>query len=482
MAVPEIGSALFNVKLIKSMFCFRLLALLVFFTVAKSSVVISQQLSGNLKHHGNQEVKLLGYQGFETIELSKSFIDTSGNFQLNYSDYKGMGYLETSDQSQLFLVLNESQITVKGNNLKELESIQITNSKENVIFAQYASEHNQRARALSGWNFLLPQYKEIKILKQHNKYYKIIQKEINRLEKQDADFLSQLNQSSYVYWFLPLRKMLDEIPLSAQQYPERIEKHLADFRNIDFKDVKLYHSGILDDLLEAHYWLIENSGLTMDSMYVQMNNSTDILLQKMEGNEKLLNEVSDFLFHFLEKRSLYGASEYLAVKLLTQTNCTLNDDLAKQMETYRAMKVGNVAPDIQFEGKKMMMGSEVNTSLKLSDFSSDYTLVVFGASWCSKCNEEIPQIKEKYIQWKLKGLETVFISLDRDENEFTNFVKNYPFLSVCDLKGWENKAIQDYYVFAAPTLFIVDKNRKIILRPNSIEHVDAWMNYKIETK
>lgn len=442
------------------------------------------QVSGCLKYYANQEIKLMGYTGFKTIELAKTGIDSVGNFSLNYNDeYKGMGYLQTADKSQLLLVINEQNITVNGStNLKEPDSIIIGNSTENLIFNQYAVEHNQRERALAGWKYLLSQYKDVELLKQQKEYVNVIQKEIDRLEKQDLDFLNNIKPSYYVSWFLPLRKLLDDIPLSAQQYTQRIPKHIADLRSINFNDSRLYHSGILADLLESHYWLLENGGMTKDSMYMEMNASTDNLIENLEGNDKLLNEVSDFLFSFLEKRSLYRASEHLALKLLTQSSCTLEENLAKQMETYRAMKVGNTAPDIVFEGKKMMMGGEINKDLKLSDLKADYTLIVFGASWCLNCSQEIPKIKEKYVQWKLKGVETVFVSLDHDDIEFINFVKDFPFLSSCDFKGWENKAAQDYYVFAAPTLFLLDKEREIILRPRSIEQVDAWVNYNLDPK
>ncbi len=446
------------------------------------SISFSQELSGNLKHHTNQELKLMGYNGLETVELAKSSIDALGNFKFKYKNYKGTGYLETSDDSKLFIVINEPNIEISGSHLKEPDNIMFKNSIENDIFNQYAVEHNQRERALAGWKYLLPQYQNTKILKQKDNLSIKIQSEIDRLEKEDQDFLDNIKTSQYVFWFLPLRKLIDDIPLSAQQFTERIPKHIADFRAIDFKDIKLYHSGILADLLESHYWLIENSGRTIDSMYEEMNASTDVLVEKLQGNDKLLNEVSDFLFHFLEKRSLYRASEHLALKLLTLNSCTLEDKLANQMETYRAMKIGNRAPDIHFSGKKIMMGTEVKTDLKLSDFNSDYTLVVFGASWCSKCNEEIPQIMEKYIHWKLKGVETVFVSLDHDELEFANFAKSFPFLSFWDGKAWNSKSVQDYYVFAAPTLFLLDKNREIILRPSTVNQIDAWVNYKLETK
>jgi thioredoxin-related protein len=74
-------------------------------------------------------------------------------------------------------------------------------------------------------------------------------------------------------------------------------------------------------------------------------------------------------------------------------------------------------------------------------------------------------------------VEVLFVSLDNEKNEYTQFVKELLFPSSCDFKKWETKAAQDYYVFSTPTLFLLDKERKIILRPNSIEHVDAWVKY-----
>jgi len=421
----------------------------------------SQQLSGNLQHHANQEIKLLGYNGFETIELATTNIAAAGNFTLLYQEYKGMGYLETSDKSQLFLVLNEQKINITGTHLKEPDSIKFTNSNENLIFNQYAVAHNQRERVLAGWKYLLPLYQQTN---QQKELLTTIKNEIERIEK---------DKSTMVSWYLPIRKLIDDMPLSAQRYTERIPKHITDFRHINFNDKRLYHSGILDDLIEGHYLLLENSGMSLDSMYAEMNRSTDYLIKNLEGNDTLLNEVSNFLFRLLEKRSVFKASEHLALKLLTQSSCTVEDNLAKQLETYRAMKVGNTAPDID-----LYTATSVYSNIKkLSDIKSNYTLVVFGASWCPKCAKEIPEINQYYPKWKDKGVEVLFVSLDNEKNEYTQFVKELLFPSSCDFKKWETKAAQDYYVFSTPTLFLLDKERKIILRPNSIEHVDAWVKY-----
>ncbi|MDP4933709.1 MAG: thioredoxin family protein, partial [Salibacteraceae bacterium] len=77
------------------------------------------------------------------------------------------------------------------------------------------------------------------------------------------------------------------------------------------------------------------------------------------------------------------------------------------------------------------------------------------------------------------GVEVVFVSLDEDKESFTNFANNLPFLSTCDYKKWESEIVKDYYVFGTPTLFLLDSKREIVLRPNSVKQLDAWVEWFI---
>jgi hypothetical protein len=117
---------------------------------------------------------------------------------------------------------------------------------------------------------------------------------------------------------------------------------------MDYTDQRLAKSGLLRDAIEGHFWLIENSGRPLDSVYVEMKVSMDKMIENLTADEQKLNEISDYLFKLLEKRSLFEASEYLAIKLLNEKSCTINSDLASQLESYRAMKKGNIAPDFSF--------------------------------------------------------------------------------------------------------------------------------------
>jgi peroxiredoxin len=104
-------------------------------------------------------------------------------------------------------------------------------------------------------------------------------------------------------------------------------------------------------------------------------------------------------------------------------------------------------------------------------------VVVFGASWCPKCTEELPEIVKHYSKWKANGVEVVFVSLDEDEKLFKSFTGVFPFISICDFKKWNSPIVNSYYVFVTPTMFLLDEKREILLRPNSVKQMDAWVDW-----
>jgi thiol-disulfide isomerase/thioredoxin len=421
---------------------------------------------------------LEGFNGLNTYSISKTVINEKGEFELSYTTKdRGVGYLMSADKKPLFVILSGEDIQLKGEALSFPQSISITKGEQNKNFEQYAVEQPKREQALSAWVYLQKMYAFDSLFALHSEPIKAIEEEQQRIKTEEETFLNQLPKESYVRWFLPTRKLVSLVSTVVQYRPEEIPETLAAFRQLDYTDKRLYKSGLFKDAIESHFWLIENSGKSLDSVFVEMKRSIDVMLEDLIKDEKILNEVTDFLFDLLERHSLFEASEYLALKVLNETSCTLNSDLANQLESYRAMKKGNIAPDIEFTEVSYLNGTIQSQFSGIYDFTTPYTLVVFGASTCSKCMEELPKIGAQYANWRNAGLEVLYVSLDTDKTEYKQKVRDYPFFTYCDFEKWEGKVVQDYYVFGTPTYFILDKKREIILRPNSVKQIDAWVKW-----
>ena len=438
----------------------------------------AQSITGRFTQLAMQEIKLEGFNGLKTYVISNAAADEKGNFKLSYAkeDY-GVAYLISSDKKPLFVLLSGEDVEIIGEALSAVETIHIKKGKENLLFEQYAKEHPRREQALSAWVYLEKIYTMDSLFSVQKTAVKNIQLEKQRIKEEDAAFLANLPKGSYVSWFLPTRKLVSDVATIAQYRPEEIPATIAAFRKMDYTNSRLYKSGLFKEAIESHFWLLENSGRSLDSVFIEMKFSIDAMMEYLIKDEKKLNEVTNYLFDLLERQSLFQASEYLALKVLNETSCTIESDLAKQLESYRAMKKGNIASDIKFGNMTYLNGVKQAMFNNLTNLTTPYTLVVFGASWCPKCLEELPKLIQNYVKWRNLGVEVVYISLDTAQQVFEQSVKSYPFFAYCDYKKWESQVAKDYYVFGTPTFYLLDAKRKILLRPNSISQVDAWVDW-----
>ncbi len=447
------------------------------FITVQLPTAFGQTITGTFPNLANQQIILTGFSGFDTYAIDSVKANEKGVFNLFYSEKDcGMGFLLAEDNKPFLVVLSGETIKLKGEAFGLPETIVILEGTENKIFEQYASEYLRREQALSAWVFLEKIYAKDSLFAVQETPKQNIANEKKRINSEDSLFLASLPSNTYVSFYLPLRKLVNSVSAIAQYRTEEIPAAIASFRKIDYTDSRLQKSGLFTDIIESHFWLIENSGHT--TMYSEMNKSIDILVENLLPTEQKLNDITEYLFKFFEKRSLFPASEYLALKLLNEQDCTINNDFAAQLESYKAMRKGNIAPDFDFK-KDILAPSYEPTKLpkKLTDLENKYIVVIFGASWCPQCPQELSKISGLYKKWKKQGVEVVFVSLDDNETIFKKFAGVFPFINICDYQKWESQIVQKYHVFATPTIYLLDDKLKILLRPNSVSQLDAWVDW-----
>ncbi len=434
--------------------------------------VMAQGVSGRFSQMPDTPISLMGYRGMQAYTIASAQTDKSGNFSLPYTagDY-GMGFLQAKNGKAFILALTGENVVLEGTTLEVTEDIHVTKGDENKAFEQYALEQPRREQALEAWGYLAKTYKADNLLMTHTAAIEAMQNEQKLLKDDSEVFLSKLPADSYVRWFLPVRRLVSSLPSIAMNRPSEIPEILRALRTLNYGDQRLYKSGLFKDALEGHMWFIENSSGSLDKVYADINTSIDVILPQLAGEQYMFIEVTDFLFHLLEERSLFTSSEYLAVKVLEQQSCSLPEKLANQLEGYRALKKGKVAPNIVF--------GENTFNAKAKDLKSikaKFKLVVFAASWCPHCQEMMPKLAGQYTAWKEKGVEVVFVSLDDQLNEFKAFAADLPFVTTCDLKKWEGKAALDYHLFGTPTMYMLNQNLEILLKPVSVEQITSWLS------
>jgi peroxiredoxin len=455
----------------KNIFILTLFVFLFFKTSAQNTIV------GNFSSIKGQIIRLMGYQGTDALAIDSTVVNAVGNFELHYTDANlGMGYILTNENKPYMVVLEKNKVQLTGQTPADASTIVINNGEQNKLFVQYSVEHSKREQALSAWVYLKKLYGADTFFKNQAISKLAITNEIDRLNKVDNDFLKILPPNSFMNWYLPIRKLIGDVEVVANTRPNEIPLTIKAFRTINYAHPQLFTSGLFSELLESQFWLIQNSGLDQGEKINEMNISVDFILASVSKNEKLYNDFTNYLFQNFEKYNLFDASAYLATKALNQKEVILNNSLAFKLESYRTMKIGNTAPEIEFKGDVYVNRQLVNNMNRLSDIKAKYKLVVFGGSWCPQCKSETMLLNMRYDKWKAKEVAVVMVSLDTDKKAFEDFASDFPYTIACDYKKWETQAAKDYYVSSSPTIFLLDSNNKIILRPSTVAGLDNWLD------
>lgn len=227
----------------------------------------------------------------------------------------------------------------------------------------------------------------------------------------------------------------------------------------------LYTEHILEYL---KYYMNPEMHFEEEEMNAGFIKSVDTIMQKFSANE----ETKKFALQYLqlgfkelgnEKVLQYIDENYkaLAAQCQDETDKAAFD---KRMAGYAAIKEGAQAPNITFTNN--------NT---LYEIQSEKTIVVFWASWCPHCMEELPKINA----WAAANPNTkvVAISLDDDQTAYETTIKQYPNLyHHTDLKKWKGKAVNDYYIYGTPTFILLDKDKKIVGKFSSFAEIEKTKN------
>jgi thiol-disulfide isomerase/thioredoxin len=121
-----------------------------------------------------------------------------------------------------------------------------------------------------------------------------------------------------------------------------------------------------------------------------------------------------------------------------------------------------------------------------------FILVCFWDPTCSHCKEEVPKLDSIYeAKWKNEGMKIYGVMVDGGQDNWRKFIRDH------NLKDWINvyqtkdKADADeaanrpgykqlYDVYQTPTLFLLDKDKRIIAKKLNYQQLDHIIDLKLK--
>ena len=168
----------------------------------------------------------------------------------------------------------------------------------------------------------------------------------------------------------------------------------------------------------------------------------------------------------------------LSIFILTLTSCN-KQDISKE-NIKKDEQISDTSENTkELSALDFSLKDQYGNSHSLSKYKGKTVLLIFWATWCPDCLEELPDIERLYQEYRQRknkdivilGINTPNREIETDIKGITSFMKknNYTFPTLMDEDG---KVFESYDIRTYPTTYFIDRNGKISRCIKEIMHYD----------
>ncbi len=334
-------------------------------------------------------------------------------------------------------------------------------SKENKVWCEFQKQQKESLHALRVQQDFLINYPN-----KTDKTYQTILAEYEKAKKAHQKYHELFVSSTPYYWAKAKAQYSKVLFTNLSDHPriQQFAVHENFWEGKPTTDAKLLNSPLYTDAILNYVQYYMNP--EMEFGEEEQTNGFKKCVDKIIDVFGNTDTIKEFAIKYLQLGFKEMGNEvllqYIDEKYAVAAQCTEDDDeLKKRLEGYQALKPGSQVPNISF-----IDASGKNKTLK--DFRQDNLVLIFWASWCPHCMEEMPKLEE-WAKQNPKSL-VIAISLDDDFNSYQNAIKVFPsMLHYCDLQKWNGEIVSQFNVMATPTIFWLDKNKVLLDKFSSFE-------------
>jgi len=198
--------------------------------------------------------------------------------------------------------------------------------------------------------------------------------------------------------------------------------------------------------------------------FVDLNKAEAADRQKVQDG--FLKELEQFVADYPQAEQVPDAMYQLATALdLNGKPTEASIWYGRLMKSYASTEVGERAIGslrrLQLKGKQLVLAGKGLTGgqIDVSQYRGKVLVVVYWATWCKPCTEDLPALKELYAANKAQGMEVLGVNVDTPDGPVKEYLTEYkvPWPHIAELKGMDCPQAINYGILSVPTIFVVDR-------------------------
>ncbi len=444
-----------------------LLTAIVFFFISCS--LTAQTAVFKINNTAENKCTLSFLRGETTYKLDTISAKAPGIFTYNFNkdkNHSGFYRLTFGKNKWLDFVYDKDDIEIITSSENIFDSLKIKKSESNKLYFSFIKLNKEYKTKSELLLLMLARYPK------EDDFYDVIKGKLINLQTEYFNFVnetSQTNPNSFIAKYIKSAQLaITDINLPAEKQLSYLKSHALDY--VDFSNSDLMFSDAFTNKSIEYLTYYRNPQLPKELLEKEFSVAVDTILNKAKVNSFVYKQVTEYLVDGFRKFGFDYVIDYIVDNYVIKDDMCLDSKLTtsiqRRMDQAKNLKIGAIAANIK-------MPDENGKQIDMSKIEAKKILVIFYASWCPHCNELLPQISELYNNTKERSFEVIAISIDTNKTDWMNFItrNKFKWINACDLKGWSSPAANEYYLYATPSMFVIDNQRKIIAKPYLIEDI-----------
>lgn len=402
----------------------------------------------------------------ETTIIQDSFPSNPNgiyNLSLNKSKYhEGVYQFNLNNNHWINFIYDGDDINIRTSASDIIDSMHIIKSESTRLFYAFVKLNRDYKSKTKMLQLILARYPK------DDDYYITTKDKLVSIQREYADFIKSVHQNhrgSFIDGYISSAQLpIISLEIPPENQIEYLRAHALD--KVDFNDDQLIYSDVFVNKVIEYLTYYSNPQLSKELLEKEFMTAADVILNKAKVNQVVYKHVIEYMIDGFKKFGFDNILDYLVDNYVIKDNICLDAKsevlINKRIDQAKILKVGTQAPNI-------IIPDSFGNIVDLYKIQASKILLVFYASWCPHCQDLLPKLNG------LKDMKIVAISLDTSRVDWLNFVNgnSLSYLNTSDLKGWDGKAADDYFIYATPTMFVLDSNKKIISKPKNFEDLES---------